>query len=237
MPNSVTSIGSSAFYQCYSLASIAIPNSVTSLGSWAFCQCSNLTSVTIGTNVTAIPYGAFSDCSGLAGIAIPNSVTYIGEAAFSNCTSLASITIPGSVTSIWDYAFSGCSGLTSVCFQGNAPRLGADVFDNGSGAWDPATIYYLPGTTGWGASVAGLPTALWTPQAQISDAGLGVRTNQFGFTITGTSNIVVAVEASTNLANATWSPLQTITLSGGSAYFSDPQWTNYASRFYRLSMP
>jgi hypothetical protein len=69
---------------------------------------------------------------------------------------------------------------------------------------------------------------------QISPASPGVRTNQFGFNIIGTSNIVVVVEASTNLANPTWSPLRTNTLTGGSSYFSDPQWTNYSSRFYRL---
>ncbi|MGA2866939.1 MAG: histidine phosphatase family protein [Verrucomicrobiota bacterium] len=74
-------------------------------------------------------------------------------------------------------------------------------------------------------------------QMQISSASPGVRTNQFGFNITGTSNIVVVVEASTNLANPTWSPLRTNTLTGGSSYFSDPQWTNYSSRFYRLYWP
>jgi hypothetical protein len=75
------------------------------------------------------------------------------------------------------------------------------------------------------------------PQVQTSYAGLGVRTNQFGFTIAGTCNTVVVVEASTNLANPTWSPLGTNTLIGGWWYFSDPQWTNYSSRFYRLYWP
>jgi len=45
------------------------------------------------------------------------------------------------------------------------------------------------------------------------------------------------VEGCTNLANATWTPLLTGTLTNGSFYFSDPQWTNYPSRFYRLSSP
>jgi hypothetical protein len=71
---------------------------------------------------------------------------------------------------------------------------------------------------------------------QIRSASSGVRTNQFGFNIIGTSNIVVVVEANTNLANPTWSPLRTNTLTGGSSYFSDPQWTNYPSRFYRLGL-
>jgi hypothetical protein len=78
---------------------------------------------------------------------------------------------------------------------------------------------------------------LWNPQVQTSDASFGVRTNQFGFTITGTSGLVVVVEACTSLANPIWSPAGTNTLTGGSSYFSDPQWTNYPSRFYRLRWP
>ena len=46
IPNSVTSIGSSAFEDCSGLTSITIPNSVTSIGEWAFIGCSSLTSVT-----------------------------------------------------------------------------------------------------------------------------------------------------------------------------------------------
>ncbi|MBQ0068131.1 MAG: leucine-rich repeat protein [Bacteroidales bacterium] len=68
IPNSVTSIGSSAFNYCSGLTSINIPNSVTSIGEWAF-----------------------SECSGLTSVAIPNSVTYIGDGAFSNCSELLDI--------------------------------------------------------------------------------------------------------------------------------------------------
>jgi PKD repeat protein len=73
--------------------------------------------------------------------------------------------------------------------------------------------------------------------APVGFADVGVRTNQFGFVITGTSNLVVVVEASTKLVNPTWYPLQTNTLTGGSFYFNDPEWTNYPSRFYRLRWP
>ena len=44
----------------------------------------------------------------------------------------------------------------------------------------------------------------------------------------------VVVDATTNLANTNWLPLGTNTLTSGSAYFSDPQWTNYPTRFYRV---
>jgi hypothetical protein len=76
---------------------------------------------------------------------------------------------------------------------------------------------------------------LWDPQ--VGAAGFGVRTNRFGFTITGASNMVVVVEACTSLVNRAWSPLQTNSLGDGSLYFSDPQWTNHPGRFYNLRMP
>ena len=75
------------------------------------------------------------------------------------------------------------------------------------------------------------------PLTQVGVAGPAVRTNQFGFNITGTSNAVVVVEANTNLANPAWSRLGTNILTGGSSYFNDPWWTNYSQRFYRLSLP
>ncbi len=68
-------------------------------------------------------------------------------------------------------------------------------------------------------------------------SGVGVRTNRFGFTITGSSGQVIVVEACTNLASPAWFPVRTNTLTGGSSYFSDPEWTNYRGRFYRLRSP
>ena len=112
--NSVTSIGSSAFWECSGLMSVTIGNSVTSIGDRAFCGCSGLTSVAIPNSVTSIEYGAFHGCSGLTSIEVPNSVTSIEEGAFYNCSSLTSVTIPNSVTSIGNSAFSGCSGLPVI---------------------------------------------------------------------------------------------------------------------------
>jgi hypothetical protein len=130
--------------------------------------------------------------------------------------------------------------LGSVCFQGNAPTPSNDtsVFNSDF----HAIAYYLPGTTGWGATFDGIPAMLWNPQAQTGDGFFGVQNNQFGFNITGSSNLVIVVQACTNLANPVWSPVSTNTLNiyvgtNGTSYFSDPQWTNYPGRFYRFRSP
>ena len=86
IPNSVTSIGNSAFLRCSGLTSIDIPSSVTSIGASAFYDCSGLTSVTIPNSVTSIGYRAFYNSSSI--IILPNNVTYIGTDAFYQCTSL-----------------------------------------------------------------------------------------------------------------------------------------------------
>jgi hypothetical protein len=126
--------------------------------------------------------------------------------------------------------------LIGVYFQGNAPDVVSGFYDAFSGD-DYLTFYYLAGTTGWGPFFDNRPAVLWNPQMQSNGASFGVQTNGFGFTVTGTSGLVVAVDACTDLANPTWYPLQTNTLSGGSACIVDPEWTNYPARFYRLRWP
>ncbi len=138
IPNSVTSIGFSAFMDCGSLMSVTIPNSVTSIGASAFWNCSSLTSITIPNSLTSIGFSAFSGCRSLTNITVPNSVTSIDNFAFYKCTGLTSITIPNSVTSIGDWAFCCCNRLKSVEIPDSVTDIGKEAFE----FCDNLVIYY-----------------------------------------------------------------------------------------------
>ena len=129
IPDSVTSIGSGAFWGCFGLTSVTIPNSVTSIGDSAFYNCTGLTSVTIPNSVTSIGDSAFYNCTGLTSVTIPDSVTSIGDWAFAGCTGLTSLVIPDSVMSIGSSAFSGCTGLTSVTIPDGVTYIGNNAFN------------------------------------------------------------------------------------------------------------
>ena len=231
IPSGVTSIGSMTFNGCTSLASITIPATVTDIGVQAFGLCGSLTNIAIPASVTRISDFTFASCTGLTSVTIPAGVISLGWSAFGGCSSLASVTIPASVGYIGQEAFAYCGNLKAVFFEGNAPGVGCCVFTF------LTPVYYLSGATGWGATFAGVPTSLWNPLIQTSGPSFGVQTNRFGFTITGTADIPIVVEASTTLANADWVPLQSLNLTNGAFYFSDANWTNYPARNYRLRSP
>ncbi len=234
IPESVTNIGFAAFYGCSGLTTIALPEGVVSIGASAFEACWELTAITIPPQVTRIGDSTFGYCRKLTRVELPDILVYIGVNAFYLCDSLVSVRIPASVTTIDRQAFITCSALTGLYFLGNAPSFGTGAgpfYETGN-----VTVYYLPGTTGWGAWVDDRPAVPWNPQVQ-SGAGFGIRSGHFGFGLTNAGSPVVVIEACTNLAGPVWFPVSTNTLTGGCFAFSDTQTTNHPARFYRFRMP
>jgi hypothetical protein len=173
IPNGVTDIGDNAFDSCVYLNGVTIPGSVTNIGDYAFLydelysatignsvinigagafEFTYLASVTIPDSVTSIGSDAFFDCFNLANVSISDNVSGIGPGAF-EFTELSSVTFPISLATIGDYAFANCGDLGTIIFDGNAPNVDLTDFTN-----SPAEAFYLPWTTGWSATFAGLLT-------------------------------------------------------------------------------
>ncbi len=94
------------------------------------------------------------------------------------------------------------------------------------------------GSMGWDVALAGRLTVLWNPLIQASGPGFGVWTSPFGVKVTGTPNIPIVVGLHrVGFTNPVWTLLRTYILTNGSVYFSDPEWTNYLTRFYRICSP
>ena len=123
IPNSVTSIDTASFQDCYNLTEVIIPTSVTSIGVNAFQSCYNLTNVIIPNSVTSIGQSAFNSCSKFTKVIISNSVTSIGTMAFNSCSNLAKLIIGNSVANIGNLAFQNCNKLTNVLFLGDIPTI------------------------------------------------------------------------------------------------------------------
>jgi len=233
LPSNITSIGNWAFAYT-AITDLVIPNTVTNLGDYAAYSCYSLLRIVVPGSVGNIGLLAFSDCTHLGSIVLLDGVSSIGTNAFAD-DNFGSVIIPATVTNLAYEAFGGCYSLKSLYFKGDAPYADPYAF---YGTPRPVTAYYPPGANGWGPTLGVDPpmqTGIWRPlQALTHDGNFGVQNNRFSFTVAGSTNDVVVVDACTNLANPVWSYVSVLTLSGGSSLFSDARWTNYPGRFYRV---
>ena len=117
IPDTIKSIGRTAFHYVNSISDIIIPNSVVSIGDFAFSN-SSITSVTI-----------------------PGSVKTIGACAFLEARSLKTVTMSKLVSEIKINAFSCCS-IENVYYSGSEDDWNEIVFGDNNIQLTNATIHY-----------------------------------------------------------------------------------------------
>ena len=151
IPNSVTFIGSSAFYGAGSLTTLNLGTGVTSIANSAFRGTSSLTQLVLppmlnmlGSNVFAlsgitsltvpgslevIPYESLSSMLALETLVISEGVLEIEDFAISSASSLTSLTLPNSLELIGNYSFLGMSSLTELVIPNGVTDIGDGAFD------------------------------------------------------------------------------------------------------------
>ena len=160
IPNSVTSIGISAFDGCSGLTEViwnarnvqdfqdnsrrpfsgcdrltdfVFGEEVEHIPAYLCRELTLLNTIVIPNSVTSIGTNAFSFCRGLTKVSIPNSVKTIGNWAFYRCTGLTTVTIGNSVTSIGNRAFYSCTSLTEVSIPNSVKTIEFRAFEGCTG--------------------------------------------------------------------------------------------------------
>lgn len=128
IPNSVASLGASAFDYCEELTEIYLPENLRTIGDSAFSGCESLEIVGLPENLETIEEEAFYDCSALKEIAFPDSLETIGNEAFYGCSSLATVDLGNGVEKIGKYAFYCCESLNEIVLPDSVKEIGNWAF-------------------------------------------------------------------------------------------------------------
>lgn len=151
IPNNITTLGSSTFFENFSLCNLIIPNSCTTLpsniansavslrtvslpstmtisGDSQFRDCSSLISMAIPKNWSYVPNSYLYHCRSLIWATLPSSVTSINNSAFSQCSLLSSMNLPNTITSLYNGAFSYCESIKYAKFPDNITTIPVDCF-------------------------------------------------------------------------------------------------------------
>ena len=141
LPDTIQTIGSCAFFDCYQLSSITLPASAVfqkeNPSNYACRDAKSLfVHLTAGSgtmpdftgNYTWTPWYSASWYNIPVTVVIDDGVKNIGASAFRACDDLISLTVGKDVAAVGDEAFHGCSSLPAADFLPQADSIGAAAF-------------------------------------------------------------------------------------------------------------
>ena len=123
LPDSITAIEDTAFYNQFNLRITKWPASLTSIANYAFSGCTALD--TFPENITTVGPYAFEK-SGLTKLEIPATVTTLGQRAFQLCIYLEKIKFKN--TTILSGTCNSCTLLSKVWISSNVTTIEASSF-------------------------------------------------------------------------------------------------------------
>ena len=135
LPDTLITIGASAFSGCSALQTVILPDYLASIGDFAFQKCPKLNGVILPAWLESLGVGAFYNCTGLTSINIPGGIVEIPDrpstssyGVFQGCTSLNGVAFSEGLTKIGSYAFYGCNELEQITLPSSLTSIGANAF-------------------------------------------------------------------------------------------------------------
>ena len=132
IPDSVQTIGYSAFYGCYALSEVRLPNKLKRIEESTFENCHALSVINFPDTIEAIGSQAFDNCHALTEINLPKSLKKIGGFAFRGAENIRKLDIPKGVKYIHENAFYRCGHLDTVSFSEGLTYIGTKAFSGTS---------------------------------------------------------------------------------------------------------
>ena len=112
-PDKLQEIGARGFYNCQSLTKLTLPDTTLTIASEAFACCPKMKTADL-PSVATIGNRAFAYCLGLTSVDFSDKkLTYIGDEAFAECSLLSEVEIPNSVTHLGLRALKGTAWMLS----------------------------------------------------------------------------------------------------------------------------
>ena len=104
-----------------------VPNTVKTIGESAFTYCTALEGIILPEGLTKIDDTAFMSTNSLTSVDFPQSLTYISESAFNYSGLTGAVSIPtGVVNDRWWYAFNRCENLKAINVAEGNPSASSD---------------------------------------------------------------------------------------------------------------
>jgi len=154
-----TIIAEDAFYGCSNIENIYLPDTISTIGDSAFYNCKSLkyneydnayyigslnnpylvlidaknrsiSSCDVNKNAKFIATAAFENCKQLVTIDIPNTLVSIGNGAFIGCYKLENITLPDDLHFLGYRAFDDCRSITEIIIPDGVTKIGYESFNN-----------------------------------------------------------------------------------------------------------
>lgn len=128
IPNTVKTIGRSAFERNATMVRVVIPDSVEMIEPYAFWGCTALENVSFGDGLYEVGDFTFADCPYLSTVLLSDSIRRIGIMSFADCPSLLSMNITMYVNDIHETSFDGNKNLVLNAPDGSYGAVYAESF-------------------------------------------------------------------------------------------------------------